>query len=130
MLLKTNLTMKHKQQLNVLGKPLEVCSFFPMTGYKRTGSCEMSSGDDGRHVVCAVVTDEFLQYSYSQGNDLITRRPGFWGLNEGDHWCLCRDRWLQAYRKDPKFAPPIIPEATHQSLLKYISLEELKPFFI
>jgi uncharacterized protein (DUF2237 family) len=122
--------MKTNVQLNLLGKPLQICSFFPMTGFKRTGSCEFSTKDDGIHVVCAVMTNEFLQYTFSQGNDLITRRPGFWGLKEGDHWCVCRNRWLEAYRANPKFAPPIIPEATHISLLKYISMDELKPFLI
>ncbi|MBF4499614.1 DUF2237 family protein, partial [Vibrio vulnificus] len=45
---------------NVLGGPLRACSFDPLTGYFRDGCCRTRGGDEGQHVVCARVTQEFL----------------------------------------------------------------------
>jgi uncharacterized protein len=69
-------------QKNVLGTPLKLASIDPMTGYFRTGYCSTDQDDRGVHVVAAVVTDAFLQYSKTQGNDLISPYPpsGFPGL--------------------------------------------------
>lgn len=55
--------------------------------------------------VCAVVTEEFLNYSRAQGNDLITPRPEyrFPGLKSGDRWCLCASRWQVRFRVDGWF---------------------------
>jgi uncharacterized protein len=85
--------------LNVLRKPLEPCSFSPLTGYFRTGSCETGPLDDGRHTVCAVMTDSFLDFSKRMGNDLSTPRLeySFPGLKDGDRWCVCALRWRQAF---------------------------------
>jgi hypothetical protein len=84
--------------------------------------------DIGTHTVCAVVTNEFLQFSKSRGNDLTRDYPasGFTGLVEGDKWCLCVSRWIEAYQAN--VAPPIILNATHSKTLEYISLEELMKF--
>ena len=83
---------------NLLGKKLQDCSTSPMTGYSRSGSCDYYQGDSGRHLVCAQVTKEFLDYTKSKGNDLSTPSPryGFQGLKPGDRWCLCSARYLEA----------------------------------
>ena len=83
---------------NVLGGKLELCGKDPVTGFFRNGCCDTSQEDAGMHVVCVVFTDEFLLFSQSRGNDLITPRPewGFPGLKAGQRWCLCADRWREA----------------------------------
>lgn len=110
---------------NVLGTELETCGISPMTGFYRDGCCNTGPGDDGLHVVCATMTREFLQYSATRGNDLVTPNPmfGFPGLQPGDRWCLCAARWKEALQAG--VAPPVILEATHISALEFVSLEEL-----
>ena len=97
-----------------------------MTGFYRDGCCTTGEADVGRHVVCAEVTAEFLAYSRSRGNDLTTARPefGFPGLNPGDRWCLCADRWREAL--EAGVAPPILLRSTHRSALRQIALQDLK----
>ncbi|MCF8060071.1 MAG: DUF2237 domain-containing protein [Bacteriovoracaceae bacterium] len=111
---------------NVLGGPLKICSCEPMTGFFRDGYCRTDIADNGVHTVCAVMTDEFLAYSKSMGNDLSTPREefGFLGLKEGDHWCLCAGRWLEAYRAHK--APRVILEACDEETLAIIPIEALK----
>ena len=111
---------------NILGTNLEVCSLNPITGFTRSGCCETGPEDLGQHTVCAEVTDEFLQFSKLQGNDLMTPRPefNFTGLKPGDRWCLCASRWLEALEEG--IAPPVILEATHEKALEIINLAELK----
>lgn len=111
---------------NVLGQQLEICCTSPMTGYYRDGKCNTGGGDFGAHVVCAQVTEEFLAFTQSRGNDLSTAVPAFNfpGLKPGDRWCLCASRWKEAL--DAGVAPPIVLSATHASALEYVSLEELK----
>jgi uncharacterized protein (DUF2237 family) len=111
---------------NVLGEPLESCSTAPMTGFFRTGCCETGPEDRGLHVVCARVTAEFLAFSRSRGNDLITPVPAFRipGLNPGDRWCLCAARWREAL--DAGVAPPVVLTATNERALEVVSLEDLK----
>jgi uncharacterized protein len=113
-------------QKNVLGTNLQLASKDPMTGFFRTGFCATDANDRGVHVVAAVVTDEFLKYSLSQGNDLISAYPssGFPGLKAGNVWCLCALRWKEAL--DAGVAPPVILEATNIKALDYVTLEELK----
>jgi uncharacterized protein len=112
--------------LNVLGGPLEPCGFDPVTGFWRDGSCRTGGEDLGVHAVCAVMTDEFLAYSASVGNDLSTPRPefGFPGLLAGDRWCLCADRWQQAF--EAGVAPPVVLESTHALSLEFASLDALR----
>lgn len=114
--------------LNVLGGPLQACSFDPLTGFFRDGCCHTGPQDEGTHVVCAKVTDEFLRFSLARGNDLITPRPHwrFQGLRAGDRWCLCVSRWLEAH--DAGVAPPLVLEATHANALQHVDLETLKRF--
>jgi uncharacterized protein (DUF2237 family) len=97
-----------------------------MTGFYRTGSCETGPQDVGTHVVCARVTAEFLEFSRSRGNDLVTPVPGFGfpGLKPGDKWCLCATRWREALQAG--VAPPVVLAATHEKALEFISLEDLK----
>ncbi|MEM9740147.1 MAG: DUF2237 domain-containing protein [Pseudomonadota bacterium] len=111
---------------NVLGTQLESCGTDPMTGFFRDGCCRTGPQDMGTHVICAVVTDTFLDYSKSQGNDLISAKPewGFPGLKSGDRWCLCVSRWEEA-RQVGK-APPVVLEATHANALDVVTLDHLK----
>ena len=117
-----------RNTLNVLGTTLETCSLDPVTGWFRDGCCETGPDDRGRHIVCAVVTDDFLAFSLSRGNDLSTPRPEFRfpGLKHGDRWCLCLDRWREAYAAG--VAPEVVLEATHQVALERVPLETLQEF--
>ena len=110
---------------NIFGEPLEICCTSPRTGYFRDGLCRTVSQDTGTHTVCAVMTDEFLKFSASMGNDLITPMPyyQFPGLKAGDKWCLCVSRWIQAYKAGK--APMLILEATHEKTLDYTELNTL-----
>ena len=116
------------EALNVFNEPLMVCGTSPMTGAYRDGCCNTGVNDRGTHTVCAVVTDAFLQFSKSRGNDLTMDYPptNFIGLVDGDKWCLCVSRWIEAYQAG--VAPPIILKATHIKTLEYISLDELIKF--
>ncbi|MFM1817995.1 MAG: hypothetical protein RL364_855 [Pseudomonadota bacterium] len=111
---------------NVLGTPLVACSYAPLTGYLRDGCCRTLPDDTGLHLVCARVTQAFLDFSLTRGNDLITPRPQyrFRGLKPGDRWCLCASRWKEAY--DAGVAPPVALESTHERALDIIPLDVLK----
>lgn len=115
---------------NLFGEELEICSCQPMTGYFRDGYCQSVSSDAGAHIVCAVMTDDFLKFSLSRGNDLITPHPqwGFSGLKEGDSWCLCAMRWKEAFEAGQ--APPIKPKSTNKKILEYVPLSDLEKYFI
>ena len=112
--------------LNVLGGELMPCSYDPLTGYFRDGCCNTSDEDVGTHVICAKVTQAFLDYSSARGNDLMTPRLGsnFPGLQPGDKWCLCATRWLEAFHAG--LAPPVDLEATHSKALEIITLAQLQ----
>ena len=118
--------MTKPQDKNVLGTALQLCSINPLTGFMRNGCCETGVDDSGSHTVCAQMTDEFLAFSISCGNDLTTPRPqyGFEGLQAGDRWCVCATRWLEA--SEAGFAPPVILEACHAKSLEIVSLADLK----
>ena len=115
--------MVSSSQRNLLGLPLEPCSTQPMTGFFRTGCCETDEQDLGRHVVCAQMTQAFLAFSASRGNDLSTPRPGFAGLRPGDRWCLCAARWKEAF--DAHVAPPVILASTHESAVQIVDRQTL-----
>lgn len=112
--------------LNVLGRPLAPCGTEPMTGYFRDGCCRTDASDRGLHVVCAVMTADFLVFSQRRGNDLSTPRPeyDFPGLRPGDRWCLCANRWLEAWMEG--VAPHVILEATHLNALGVVTLDQLQ----
>ena len=120
--------MSEFQPTNVLGGPLKACCNTPKTGFYRDGYCRTGPGDHGVHVVCAEMTAEFLEFSRSRGNDLITPRPewSFPGLKPGDRWCLCVQRWVEAW--EAGFAPRVFLEGTHLSALEFVSLEALREF--
>lgn len=115
---------------NVLGEKLEVCSTEPLTGFYRDGYCRTGADDLGVHVIAAQMTEEFLAFSKSRGNDLSTPRPEFLfpGLAPGDCWCLCADRWQEAL--DAGVAPPVKLEATHISALEFVTMGDLERYAI
>jgi len=111
---------------NVLGSQLQLCCSEPVTGFFRDGFCNTNQQDIGKHWVCAVLTQAFLDFSQQQGNDLITPRPEFQfpGLKAGDGWCLCALRWLEAYKAG--VAPKVKLLSTHERALEVIPLAALK----
>ncbi|GAB5553271.1 MAG: DUF2237 domain-containing protein [Saprospiraceae bacterium] len=113
---------------NVFGEPLIACSTAPMTGFYRDGCCNTGPDDRGMHMVCAVMTEEFLAFSYTEGNDLSTPRPqwSFPGLKAGDNWCLCVLRWKDAYEAGK--APLVVLEATHERALDHVDMQTLLQF--
>tara|TARA_B100000131_G_scaffold94309_1_gene91270 strand:+ start:680 stop:1072 length:393 start_codon:yes stop_codon:yes gene_type:complete len=121
-------TNNNETALNVLGTPLEPCCFAPLTGFYRDGSCHTGPEDVGRHLVCVLVTEEFLTFSKEVGNDLSTPNPEyeFVGLKPGDWWCLCVLRWKEAFLHG--VAPQLRLESTHSSALSYVPLDELKQY--
>lgn len=113
---------------NVFNEPLVPCSFNPLTGYFRDGCCRTNEEDTGTHVVCAIMTAEFLAFSRSRGNDLSTPRPEwhFAGLKPGDQWCLCALRWKEAWQAG--VAPRVVLESTNSRVLDYIALGDLQRY--
>jgi uncharacterized protein len=116
--------------VNVLGRPLAPCSYEPLTGYFRDGCCRTDPTDQGLHVVCVVVTADFLAFSRARGNDLSTPRPEyrFPGLKPGDRWCLCALRWLEALQAG--MAPEVVLEATHVNTLGVVTLDQLRAYAV
>lgn len=115
-----------EQSVNVFGEPLETCSDTPRTGFFRDGCCNTGSDDAGSHTVCVQVTKAFLEFSRFRGNDLSSPMPqfGFPGLRPGDHWCLCAERWLEAYENG--MAPRVRLKSTHAKALEIVPLKLLK----
>ncbi len=111
---------------NVLGSELKTCCTSPMTGFYRDGYCRTGADDRGSHTICIYATADFLEFSHARGNDLTTPRPefNFPGLVEGDKWCLVALRWQEAF--DAGAAPKVVLEATHESALQFVSLEDLR----
>jgi len=111
--------------VNVLGGELEPCSFDPVTGFYRDAYCRTGS-DPGFHAICAVMTEEFLEFSVSRGNDLVTPQPQwmFVGLQPGDRWCVVAERWNEAL--EAGVAPPIVLEATHALALEFVTMGDLE----
>lgn len=118
--------MKYHMARNVLGGELKPCCMDPMTGYYRNGKCDTGPGDTGMHTVCAQMTKAFLAFSKEMGNDLSTPVPeaDFPGLKPGDQWCLCLPRWIEALEAGA--APRVVLEATHVSVLEYVSRHTLE----
>ncbi len=116
----------NKDALNVLGTPLIPCSYDPLTGFFRDGCCNTDEQDQDRHVICAKMTQAFLDFSLEQGNDLSTPRVEyrFKGLKAGDRWCLCALRWREAF--EAGVAPAVILESTHKRALEFVSLDQLQ----
>lgn len=122
----TNGNGHYPKPKNVLGGELQSCCTDPMTGFYRDGFCRTGADDSGRHTVCIRATSEFLEFCRSVGNDLSTPMPqyAFPGVNDGDKWCLCVLRWKEAL--EAGMAPQVVLEATHESALQVVSLEDLQ----
>ena len=113
------------ESFNVFGEKLEVCGMDPVTGFYRDGVCNTCKDDFGSHTVCIETSQEFLDYTKSQGNDLSTPMPayGFEGLEPGDNWCVCAGRWLEAEKRG--MAPRLNLQSTHIRALEIIPMELL-----
>ena len=116
------------KQKNVLGTELEVCGLDPKTGFFRDGCCNTNELDVGSHTVCVKITEDFLTFSKGKGNDLSTPRTefSFKGLKEGDSWCLCAARWLEA--EVAGCAPKVKMLSTNIKALDIIDLGTLKHY--
>ena len=118
------------EELNALGGPLEPCSLDPITGFYRTGSCQVTPENKGLHAVCIYATQEFLEYSKRTGNDLSTpmSQHNFAGVKAGESWCLSGVRFAQSIKDG--MAPHIFIHSTHQAILQLVDLETLKSLAI
>lgn len=116
--------------VNVLGSELNPCSLEPLTGFFRDGCCNTCQQDVGSHTLCVEISDHFLEFSRSVGNDLSMPQPAlsFQGLKQGDRWCLCAARWLQAYQEGA--APRVFLNSSHVSALKIVPIELLTEYAI
>ncbi len=115
-------------QRNFFGEPLQACGRRHATGFWRNGCCEAAPEDPGLHLVCAVMTEEFLHFSRGRGNDLSTPRPElqFPGLQPGDHWCLCAQRWMEAHQAG--CAPMVLLSATHEEVRQLFPPDVLRRY--
>ena len=120
--------MEKSKQKNIHGKPLELCSKDPLTGFFRNGCCDTANNDLGLHTVCVILTEEFLKFSLKVGNDLSTPQPefNFPGLIPGQKWCLCANRWLEAYEQG--VAPPVVTESTNIKTLEIIDFNTISMY--
>jgi uncharacterized protein (DUF2237 family) len=98
---------------NLYGKKLKPCSKNPMTGFYRDGYCRTGNDDTGSHTVCAEVTEEFLEFTNSMGNNLDMLEPG-------DKWCLCAMRWKEA--KDNGIYVKVDKSATNKKTLDILKI--------
>jgi len=115
---------------NVLGGLLEGCSTKPLTGFYRDGCCRTGPEDLGRHTICAVVSQEFLDHQTSIGNNLTTPVPefNFPGLTPGDRWCVTALNWVRAH--EAGVAAFVVLAATHESVLELVALEVLESYAV
>ncbi len=111
---------------NVLGEDLEPCGSDPITGFHRDGCCRPDAAGRSTHLICAVVTAEFLEHQDSIGNDLVTPMPiyGFPGLLPGDRWCVTAPNWKRAYEDGA--ASFVVLASTHERALEHVSLDALR----
>ncbi len=115
---------------NVLGGPLEPCGMDPVTGFFRDGCCRPDPYGVGSHLVCAVVTAEFLEHQRSIGNDLSTPRPEFRfpGLHPGDRWCVTALNWARAHLDGA--AAPVVLASTNEAVLRLVPLAILQQYAV
>ena len=113
-------------QKNIFNEDIEECCTNPITGFYRDGFCNTDKLDFGTHTVCTLITNDFLEFSKSMGNDLSTPRPefDFPGLKEGDKWCVCASWYAKALEAGK--GCPIYLKATHEKTLELVPIEKLK----
>ncbi len=118
-----------KGERNVLGGELEACGTDPVTGYYRDGHCTCGPAV-AHHLICVVLTREFLEHQRSIGNDLLTAIPefGFPGLQSGQRWCVVLERWLQSY--EAGVSVPVVLAATNERALDLVGIEVLRRFAV
>ena len=109
--------------MNVHGETLKACSLDPVTGWNRDGFCRYRPEDGGKHLVCATMSDDFLEYTKSQGNDLSTPSGSFPGLKAGDNWCICAGRYSQA--ASAGHAPEVVLDATNKEALRWKLVQDI-----
>jgi uncharacterized protein len=97
-----------------------------VTGFFRDGCCRPDPRGVGSHLVCAVVTAEFLEHQQGIGNDLSTPMPeyGFRGLRPGDRWCVTVANWLRAY--EDGMASFVVLASTSERALDTVPLAALE----
>ena len=115
---------------NVLGDELQPCGTDPLTGFYRDGCCSTGAEDLGRHTICAVATEEFLEHQRSIGNDLSTPVPAyaFPGLRAGDRWCVTAVNWARAHHAG--MAAPVVLASTHEATLEVVPLRVLRQYAV
>ena len=120
--------MEMDESINVFGEALVGCGGDPVTGFFRDNKCNTSEQDLGSHTICIEASQQFLEFSRFKGNDLSTPIPefNFEGIKPGDTWCLCAERWLEAYQADR--APRVHLRKTHIKALEIVPIEILKKF--
>ncbi|TVY14313.1 hypothetical protein LARI1_G007392 [Lachnellula arida] len=127
----SNFGKAHKS-LNVMKKPLGMFSKDPMTGFYRNGSCDVGPDDTGNHSVAATLTDPFLDFTASRGNNLRSI-----GLSAGCKWCLCAARWKEALdfansdtesgdAAKASIVPKVHLHATHERALDVVDMKDLR----
>lgn len=104
---------------NINGDDIEICSKNPLTGFKRDGYCMTGDNDLGTHTICAVMNNEFLNYTKKKGNDLSNV------VKPGDKWCICQNRWKEAYmdNKAPKVIKSSTNMRTNDDIIKLINTQ-------
>ena len=98
-----------------------------LTGFNRNGCCESTRGDIGRHFICTVVNNKFLEFQLVTGNDLITPKSEFdfqvW-LKEIDGVFVLIDGLVLTIIP----VAPVILQSTNLDAIKIIDLKILKKF--
>ena len=101
----------------------------PPTGYFRDGYCRTGSEDPGNHSVGATVTQSFLDFTSSKGNNLKDA-----GVKDGMKWCLCAHRWQEAYSAfqngslEKDAVPKVHLHASDKAALDVVTYKDLKSF--
>ena len=115
--------------LVVAGGRLSLFSKNPPTGYFRDGYCRVTKEDPGNHSIAATVSQEFLDFSASKGNNLKDA-----GVTGGMKWCLCASRFQEAMQaaQDGQLSQAAVPRvhlhASDKSALDVVSYKDLKKY--
>ena len=76
------------------------------------------------------MSDEFLEYQRSIGNDLTSAVPeyDFPGLAPGDRWCVTTYAWLRAHEEG--VGAFVVLAATHERALDAVPLDLLERYAV